>query len=570
MSDRNDNDDALNNAGEIIDRFGGIRPMAKKMNVAVTTVQGWKKRDVIPGSRRNEVLSAAQTHNVDLSDLLGGATIANENNFDAAVIKAQKQETPERRAQHENAVRVAKAREEKEKQKKLAEKHGLEGIMSGDLLMEEIKRAEKNAIGTSAWVSALFILMTIFVAVLLLWPSKQKIDENGAAISDLTSEVKTVAKDHKSFLKGLIPDDVKAQIDQIKGQAIVLQETLQTAKEQAESMSSGVMGADAGPLSARIGHLEDQMRTMEAPTDLTAMMSKLETLSRTVEGQSQLMGSFEELQNIVTGMQGQMGALDSALESVQTAGDSDLGQTLEGLSGTDLKAAALLLGLSQFRTSLNRSEPFDDDLALLQNLLGEDHPELQSALIELAPHAQDGVLSPERLSDEFKGLAGDIVVSSLTGENISIQEKAKARLNELLQVEKNGELITGTDTQASVARAQKMLDDGNIEGALAELQTLEGSAAETAAPFMNEAAMTLMASDVESLLSELVSMRTGIGGNVPYIAKGHDLKSLINRVEQAVPGGSVVSDESGSVNILQKKKGFQPPKLAPAIPSSMD
>lgn len=71
-------------------------------------------------------------------------------------------------------------------------------------------------------------------------------------------------------------------------------------------------------------------------------------------------------------------------------------------------------------------------------------------------------------------MAGDIVVASLKGEDVSIQEKAQARLNEIMQVEKDGELVTGTDTQATVARAQKMLDEGNIEGAIAELQGLEG------------------------------------------------------------------------------------------------
>ena len=32
----------IDNATEIIERFGGIRPMAKKIGVAVTTIQGGK------------------------------------------------------------------------------------------------------------------------------------------------------------------------------------------------------------------------------------------------------------------------------------------------------------------------------------------------------------------------------------------------------------------------------------------------------------------------------------------------------------------------------------------------
>ena len=52
--------DALKNASVIIERFGGIRPMAAKVGAPVTTVQGWKKRDVIPGTRRDDVVRLQQ------------------------------------------------------------------------------------------------------------------------------------------------------------------------------------------------------------------------------------------------------------------------------------------------------------------------------------------------------------------------------------------------------------------------------------------------------------------------------------------------------------------------------
>ena len=35
---------AIENAEEVIKLFGGIRPMASKMDVPVTTVQGWKNQ----------------------------------------------------------------------------------------------------------------------------------------------------------------------------------------------------------------------------------------------------------------------------------------------------------------------------------------------------------------------------------------------------------------------------------------------------------------------------------------------------------------------------------------------
>ena len=69
----------IDNAEEVIERFGGIRPLANKIDVPVTTVQGWKKRNKIPGGRRAVILEAAAEYDVDLSDLIQSAPPANQN-----------------------------------------------------------------------------------------------------------------------------------------------------------------------------------------------------------------------------------------------------------------------------------------------------------------------------------------------------------------------------------------------------------------------------------------------------------------------------------------------------------
>ena len=56
-------------AGVIIAAFGGIRPMASKLGVPVSTVQGWKQRDTIPASRMSEIRQVAAANGVDLSSM---------------------------------------------------------------------------------------------------------------------------------------------------------------------------------------------------------------------------------------------------------------------------------------------------------------------------------------------------------------------------------------------------------------------------------------------------------------------------------------------------------------------
>ncbi len=43
----------------VIRKFGGIRPMAGKLEIAFTTVQGWKQRGHIPPSHHRRILDAA-------------------------------------------------------------------------------------------------------------------------------------------------------------------------------------------------------------------------------------------------------------------------------------------------------------------------------------------------------------------------------------------------------------------------------------------------------------------------------------------------------------------------------
>lgn len=42
----------------LIERFGGLRPMADKLGVPVSTVQGWKKRGAVPANRQSEIRAA--------------------------------------------------------------------------------------------------------------------------------------------------------------------------------------------------------------------------------------------------------------------------------------------------------------------------------------------------------------------------------------------------------------------------------------------------------------------------------------------------------------------------------
>jgi len=651
---------AIENAEEIIERFGGIRPMAAKIDTPVTTVQGWKKRNVIPGTRRADIMNAAKDLKIDLSDVMGSEGIANQNTQKPKASNKITQKTA-KKAPENKAAEAAQPKREKlptpyeavevkaaatpkpegikavvtQKQmndktdKKIEGKMNTASIKSKDATMrtapktdtdvlKALEESNKKTLINTIWIVTALLLLSALVLSFFFWPQAKVIEEQQQTIEELQTKMEDV--DQKtSILGSIVPSDMKNSWDEIKtrtqndltalqNQAKNTQIALEQLKERTAEISNGVIGADAGPLSQRLSVIEEQLATMNGGESgrFAALIERIQNLEASVPGQIQFKDSIRELQTIVDGLDGQVNTLEGRLEEAQNS-EGALGQTLEGVSGNDLKAAAMLIAFSQLRDSLNREGAFEDDLVLLDKMVGEDNPELKMAIAKLAPHAQQGVLTRQGLSKEFRGLAGDIVVSSLKGEDISIKERAKARLNDVMTIEKDGELVTGTRTQATVAKAQALLDAGDIQGAMVELQSLEGGAAQQAQPFMSQLQATLQAEETQqllrnSILSKVSGQLGNLGGfsgvlqgeipsipNMPQMpmqglngvssmnpqaimnsiqsaipnaqglngAQGFNIDTMKKTLEENVTPNEVVRDEESGFAILPQQQGFK-------------
>ncbi|NQZ14033.1 MAG: hypothetical protein HRT94_04295 [Alphaproteobacteria bacterium] len=605
---------AIQNAEAVIERFGGIRPMASKINVPVTTVQGWKKRNVIPGTRREEIEAAASDLNIDLSDLMAAKapvtdSVANENTQAKEPEAPQSAETEEKSVfekveqQSQNTKKktsgissdLGERKEEKARSVSKQKAPAASAAGSNSDLLKQIEADNKKTVVTTTWIVTGLILLAAALMTFFFWPSSdemsQKLEEQEKALSALQSDVDQV-NEKTSFLSAVVPDDIEKSVADLKAKAEADLEALQNQarntqiafeqlKEKTDAISEGVLGENAGPLSKRLSVLEAQLAEMTGGSEnnFSGLINRIQKLEESVPGQNQMQSSITELKDIVGGLDGKVTTLEDELGQAQTD-ETALGQTLEGVSGNDLKAAAMLIAFSQLRDSLNRQAPFEEDLVLLNKMVGDDNTELTASLEKLAPHAQGGVLTKKGLSSEFRGLAGDIVVSSLKGEDISIKDKAVARLNDVIQVEKDGELVTGTDTQATVAKAQAMLDNGDVEGAIAQLQTLDGEAAQTAQPFIDQAQASLLSDQVQQMLRNTILSKVGgqFGGIVDQLPTqmipqqqtnvapeangqpaqtGFDMNAIKKTLEEATTPREVIKDEESGLSILPRQQGFK-------------
>lgn len=563
------NNKPLENASDIIDLFGGIRPMAAKIDTPVTTVQGWKKRDVIPAARRDQIIQAAKDNDIDLSAILGGEAPAPKP---AAPKEEVKEEVKEVKVTEEAVPAVPPQPTPEYRRKK---------VTDSDDFFATMEANNRKMLSKSVWIAMGLILLAAFVMFALFRPSyEQKAAAQRAFMEQQTQELIALKEkmnnqgEKSSFLDTVLPTNIQDKMDDLQNQAKNIQNTVDQLSDRAgeisSEFSSTILGDNAGPLSMRLELLEEKMAVLSQTGNFGDVVARIGRLEGSFLGQEQLKGSVQELQDIVSGLSNG-GTLHENLADAQSQEGGALSQTLQGVSGNDLKAAAMLIAFSQLRDSLNREAPFESDLTLLEGLVGDDNIELKSALDKLAPHADGGVLTASGLSGEFKALTGDILEASLKGEDISFKERAQARLGNLLQVEKEGELLNGTQTQISVAKAQKLLDAGNIEGAISELQTLEGDAALSAQPFLERAEISLMAEKVQQMLGENILAR--ISGQLPAAAviddittpsldlNMEDVKRTLQETLPHIGEQEVIRDEESGVIILPSNpssgfKGF--------------
>ena len=522
-------DTGLKNVEPLINRFGGMRPMARKVNVPVSTIQGWKKRDTIPSDRVPEIVKAAKANQISLHGY-DTQTVANEN---AAT-------TTEAKTQASQPTQAAQTSPTPPKTTSKSDTINAQGITPPKTERKTIHldgaQIKKEAVRRSVITTVSIFAIIAGVGYFLFADDAQKVMSVAQDQRQLDTRINALDDKYASF-ENTVTDGMNAISQRVTDVAAAVGVERNT---QGEIVLNNGMS-----MTQRLTALESRLRDGDGnEIDLGQMLMNFKSLSSTFDGQTDTNAAMGDLQGIINILQGRVEQMDAAL--VQAKQDNaQLAQSFENVSGRDLGAAGMLLALTQFRTSMNREEPFVDDLKILQNLVGEDDPELTAAINRLAPHAQSGVLTSEGLSNELKSITGDIIAAKLRGEDVSIKDRIFARVGQILSIEKDGKPIIATREQEIIASAQKSLDDGDVEAAMAQLKQLEGDAADAAQPFMKQIQGTIAANNTSQLLMQKFLDTLQQPGGIQKII--NDIPAQI----QGATGGTVVQDEASGIIILE-------------------
>lgn len=425
----------------VIDRFGGIRPMATKLGVTASTVQGWKTRGHIPAQRREELIVAARDNDIDLSEQLLDAAMgdsddnANRQNEGAPVTTA-------------------------------ASGSGSGGDPSGD----RTDGPRAGRVGRAALTVALIALALVVLSP--WWGGWVAGDAPTRAIDRLTGRIQAL----EVQVEGT-PVEVQNLLTEVDALEIALDERagvgqMQALSDRLDDLESAVASGVAGDVAA-------------VSQRLTRVIEALDTQATAIE---QLRAQVSSIGNRVSDQADALAtragadALDAAVADLSARMD-EVERLASQRSGA---AAAMALAAGQMRQAINRGNGYADALAGLRRAVSQPGGALAGALETLSAHAETGVATRDRLADRLGVIAPQIRAAAEPPAEGWI-DGALGAVGSLVTVRRAPGENDGSDADSIVARAEGRMQSGDLGGAVEALAALEGAPGEAAAIWLAQA-----------------------------------------------------------------------------------
>ncbi len=512
----------------VIERFGGIRPMAKDLGVAVSTVQGWKERASIPANRHDQIRAAAAKKDLALDpDLLRASAQPDAAVMPPPVIEAATEATSSEKkpaadqgqAQGEtkpaaggsmaSRASAASARpgssQSGSSQSGPSESASSQSGPAGSSPADAGKTASKTSTaadgggrrssGSLLGGLVLGVVLALVVGVAAVYSRDfwlPLVDPQSGRQDPAITEALAGLDARLAEVQAGLPPDSSGAVREL-GDRLT---TLESAVSQGAGQDPETRAA-LESLSANLARMTDRLQALEEGQ--AAAGAPTEALTMRLSGEA---ARLDEMLTTQTELAARLEAAEGALAGV-AAGQAAAPGSEETL---------MLLAMLQLRDAIRGSGPYEEPLRMLQNLTGED-AELAAVIAPLERRAPAGLPSIADLQAAFPDVARRIAAIELGEEGEGWSAGVLRRLSEAVNLRPVG-LVEGGQPTAVAARAEVKLNDGDLAGALEELNGLSGAAAEAAAAWRSDAEARIAANQAVSRLGALVSerFRTTAGG----------------------------------------------------------
>lgn len=424
-------------ADAVIDAFGGIRPMANRLDVAVSTVQGWKSRNHIPESRWRDVIAAASAAGVDLAKLTDTGDRPDSDSPDPTSSDTASSEDDTRDSPWDDDDR-ADARAE--------DTDGDAADVSAPSAREEKTDTTRPAKSGGGFAALIALIAILAVVTEPYWRGS------------LDPVLDPVLGQYKAEAPGAVdPARIEALAERIADLGGRVEDVAAQASEALQA--GGGAGIDPAALDAlrqRVAALESAAPGDGGRVDSAMLESEIDALAARLD-EALGSGAIATLRDRVAAVESRVAGLSERVEEVAAA---------PALRGAQQAAVVIAVGSVQDALAAGRS--FEAPLQRVARLAPED-PALADAVAALEPFAPQGVATRSALQRRFEADAA--AMHAAIGGDEGWVDETVGRLTSLVSVRQKGEAAD----RPPVSRAEAALVRGDLAGAVAALSEIRES-----------------------------------------------------------------------------------------------
>lgn len=524
----------LDNAEKVIAAFGGIRPMAKKLGVAVTTIQGWKERGTIPIARLDEIKAAAEREGIDLlavaqagSPKAGAANGAEKSG--SATDPAPKDtagSNPETAATRKMSGSVPKAgtapadkpaqADTKSDAPKAARAERVRpapdaGISAAEAAEPEMEIIEEEIVeyDERGWRTRTIMFGIGFgLAVVIGFVGAYYVGAFDQTAS-LSSKDRT-AWEARFTSANDARAKIETQLTKVERQLAATTKSLATANasiaEMRKAMTSRTRALDN--VRTQVAELAKRIDALPTTSGDTGAIAKLADRLREIE--KQLSSTTTQDGKAVESLTRQNAQLRESLNAAQkrlAALETRVGRLAPGGG-----YGAMVIAIGQLRDTALSGRPFKAELARVR-VLAKDYPEIIKLTEGLANLAEKGVANRTALVEGFGPAGVKMLSAAAKSSEGGIVDKTWGRLRSMVTIRRTGRDVTGTTPSALITRAENALADGKLGEALSLVGQLPASSRDAGNEWIGAATKRLQAETVlDKLQAAILKIVTGTGG----------------------------------------------------------
>lgn len=516
-------DPVPNDAARIIEAFGGIRPMAKKLGVAVTTVQGWKERNAIPMRRLDELRAAAEREGIDL----GALAVPTDGQPDGGSAAFPGREAPpgdyrpgdyppEDRQPGADPVEAEPMRAEPMRAEEVTNTPSGVREAAGAASGPTVDAAPAQPAGRNrAFAFGLGFAGMLILGALIGWAAAVQFagtdpdPEMAAAVEKRIAAAENSAAEAGSAAAAA-GSQAAALAERLKAAEAATEALAGTVDTRNDGVALRALDGSVAALKADLEALRQTVAAAQADGRLAKVVADLAGLGTSV---AELRKAVSEAAGKTAGRDGEeeatraaLGALSQELgalsERVAALDRNRLANAENALSGLAARLSAAetrldslkagggatgtVVALSQLRAAAASGRPFGAALAAAWKLAGGN--ESAAAIFKaLEPAAAGGAPVLPVLRREFDALSARLVTSAGPAQAEGWIDRAWNRLKSTVVVRRTGRGVTGDTISALIAQAEVRLADGDLAGAIVRVRRMPAAAQNAASEWLSAA-----------------------------------------------------------------------------------